>query len=139
MLAASGCRAADERRENTLRRKKAGGEIADRHAEANGGTIDFARHAHQSAFGLRDGVVAGTRFEGTGLSVAGHRGIDQPWMTLSQRSVVEAESLQRARLEVFDEDVGAFDQCVEYAPPLRLLEVEREAFLVAIDAEEVGA
>ena len=53
--------------------------------------------------------------------------------------MVEAESLQRARLEVFDEDVGTFDQGVEYAPALGLFEVEREAFLVAIDAEEVGA
>ena len=69
MLAASGCCATDERRENTLRRKQAGGQIADRHPKPDWRTIDFTRHAHQAAFGLRDGVVAGTRFEGTGLSV----------------------------------------------------------------------
>ena len=116
MLTASGGGATDERCENALGRKQARGEIADRHAESDRRTIHFTRHAHQAAFGLRDGVVAGTGLEGTGLSVTRDRGVDQTWVTFRQRGVVETEAVQRARFEIFDKNVGAFDQRIEYAP-----------------------
>src|ERR1017187_3418457 len=60
-------------------------------------------------------------------------------MRRGQRLIVQPELLEDARPEVLDHDVSLGDQAVEQAPPFRGLEIERDAFLVAVDAQEVHA
>src|SRR5690349_7699116 len=60
-------------------------------------------------------------------------------MPLGYRRVSKPETVHRARAEVFDENVGARDKRVEDRAAARMLEVERDAFFVAVDAEEIGA
>src|SRR5581483_1274548 len=56
-----------------------------------------------------------------------------------QRRVVEAELRQRAGTKVLDDDVASGNESVEDRTSFRRLEVERDAFLVAVDAEKVRA
>src|SRR5689334_3893223 len=56
-----------------------------------------------------------------------------------ERAVVESELLQRSRTEVLDEDVRLGGQAIERCAPVRMFEIERDAFLVAVDAQEVRA
>src|SRR5262245_32583140 len=51
----------------------------------------------------------------------------------------EALPFERARAKVLDEDVGVRDEPIEHGAPVRMLEVERDALLVAIDAQVVRA
>ena len=60
-------------------------------------------------------------------------------MPRRERLVVESELRQRPGTEVLDHDVGLRDQALEHRAALRLLEVERHAFLVAVDAQEIRA
>ena len=60
-------------------------------------------------------------------------------MPRSERVVIEAELRQRSRTEVLDDHVALRDQLLEQPPSLRVLEVDGDAFLVAIDAQEVRA
>jgi len=73
------------------------------------------------------------------LAEAGDRAEDEPWMLRGERRVVEAEPRHRTRAEVLDNDVGLVDQLAENSPAFGGLEVEREAFFVAVDTEEVRA
>ena len=60
-------------------------------------------------------------------------------MTRCQGSIIEAEFAERPRPEILDQDVGAGHQTIENRAALGMFEVERDAFLVAIDAQEVRA
>jgi len=60
-------------------------------------------------------------------------------MPRSERLVIQPELGQRSRTKVLDDHIALDDQLLEQATPLRVLEVDGDAFLVAIDAEEVRA
>jgi hypothetical protein len=60
-------------------------------------------------------------------------------MTRVHRVPAKAGARNRPRPEVFDKHVRSRDQSLEDVTPLRRLEVDGNAFLVAVDAEEIGA
>ena len=70
----------------------------------------IARDAHQPAFRLHHGVVSGLGCLRAGLPESGDRCVDQLRLRVLQRRVVEAEPGQRARPEVFDDDVGLVER-----------------------------
>ena len=76
---------------------------------------------------------------GAGLTVSGNRAIDQPRERRRQRRIVEPVAGQRAGPEVLHQDVGASDERIEHTTALGMLEVERHALFVSIDAEKVSA
>ncbi len=131
--------AREERGHHALRREHAGHDVRDGHAQPIGRAVAVAGDAHQAAFSLNHRVVAGFVASRAGLSVAGDRGVHQAWMPRVHRLPAEARAIHRAGLEVFDQHIGLGQQPVEHGPPLRVLEIDRHALLVAIDAEEVGA
>lgn len=55
------------------------------------------------------------------------------------RLVVERHPRECPELEVFDNEIGFGEERVEERSPLGMLEVESDAFLVAIDAQKVRA
>ena len=55
----------------------------------------------------------------------------------AQRLVSETQLVERARSKVLDENVCPRNQLVQQSSALRVLEVQREAFLVSVDAQEV--
>src|SRR5262245_24821707 len=56
-----------------------------------------------------------------------------------ERRIVESDFRQRPRPKILDDHVSFRDQPIEYLASARGFEIERHAFLVAVDAEEVGA
>jgi len=57
-------------------------------------------------------------------------------MCTGEHVVADAESVERADPEVLDDHVGRGDQRAEGGRPRRRLQIERDAPLVAIEAEE---
>src|SRR4029079_11534569 len=74
-----------------------------------------------------------------GLAEPGDRAVDDAGMRRRERVIPEPEALHRAGSEVLDDHVGARDERVEDSPRARVLQIERDALLVAVDAEEIGA
>ena len=56
-----------------------------------------------------------------------------------ERLIVQADLAERAGTKILHEDVALLDDSIEQRAAVGLLEIERDAFLVPIDAEEVGA
>ncbi len=64
--------------------------------------------------------------------------MDQARKAFRQRVVAETPLFHRSRLEVLDQDVGAFQQAQQHRLTLRLADVERDRALVAVDADEIA-
>ena len=60
-------------------------------------------------------------------------------MRWCERRVIETELRQRVRTKVLHHHVGAIDETIDERAPVRMLEIERDAFLVPVDAQEIGA
>src|SRR5262249_41598368 len=76
---------------------------------------------------------------GTRLPIAGDRAVDDPGIDPGDRLVVEAEPRHHAWAELLDQHVRARDQRIEPRPFDRILEVERDALLAAIEPREACA
>src|SRR4051812_45771830 len=61
----------------------------------------------------------------------------QSWKFLAQAIVADAPFVQRARLEIFDQDVGALQHLEQDLAAASRGEVEPDRALVAVDADEV--
>ena len=72
------------------------------------------------------------------MAEARGRGVDQLGILRVQRLPAVAQLLHRAGPEVLDHDVGLLEQLLEDLAVGVVLEVERDAFLAAIDRGEVG-
>ena len=113
--------------------------VGDRHAQPVTGAIGIPGDAHQPAFGLHHRVVPGFVAARTGLAIAGDRGVDQAGTAAVHGVPAETGPLERAGPEVLHQHVGLLDQLLEHRAPRGRLVVERDAFLVAVDAQEVRA
>ena len=76
---------------------------------------------------------------GAVLAEAGDAAVDDALVDLLQRLVVDAEPVLHVGPEVLDHDVGLLDQPQERGAARRVLQVERDAALVAVQVLEVGA
>src|SRR6185369_15880085 len=119
--------------ENRIERRGAGGDVVHRDADLSRPAIGLARHAHDAAHALRDDVEAAFLPVGAGLAEAGNRRIDDARVDFLDRLVVDAELFGDARPEILDDDVGRGGEFHKYFLALRLLHVERDALLVAIE------
>ena len=131
--------AGQERQQHPLRGERAGDDIANRDAEAIRWAISRAGDAHQAALGLNHRVVAGFLPSRSRLTEARDGTVDQRPVSLRERGVIEAHPGQRSRPEVLDEHVALRDEPIENGAPVRRLEVQGDAFLVAVDAEKIRA
>ena len=99
----------------------------------------LARQAHGPAHGLERQVERRPFPVRPVLAEGRDRADDQPWIEPAQDLGRTAEAGHHARTEVLPDDVGHATEIVEDLPPLRRLEVHRDALLVPVDREEVGA
>src|SRR6185437_16318083 len=65
--------------------------------------------------------------------------IDQAWVDLLQALIVDLEAEFDVRAKVLDHDVGILRQPVQHLETFGILEVERDAALVAVEVLEIGA
>src|SRR6185437_16778389 len=87
---------------------------------------------------LQDRIIAGKAAKRTVLAETGDAAMDQRRKALRQRVVADAPFLHRARLEILDQDVGAFQQAEQNSAAFRFADVERYGALVAVDADKVA-
>ena len=136
--AAAGDAALDQRAERGDRGEHAAHDVVDAGAGAqriagpSGHVREAAHHLHDLV--ERRAVVVGPGQE----SLVAH--VDEPRVRLRQRRVVEAVLDHRARLEVLDDDVGARRDPPRDGRAVGMMQVGRDALLVAVEhREEAGA
>ena len=138
MLALFGFLTLKERDQDTERGEHPGGEIGDRDAGADRSLSRQAGDRHQPAHALGNLVEAGPIGVGTVLAEPRNAGIDQAWIDLRQRLVIDAEALLYVGTEVLDHDIGFLHHSLERRQPFGRFEVERHAALVAMQVLKVG-
>ena len=113
--------------------------IRHRTAGAHRAAARLAGDRHQPAHAL--GHLVETRALGIGaaLAEAGNAGEDDLLVDLFQRLVIDAETVLDVGPVVLGDDVGFFDELHENLQAVRILQVQREAALVAVQVLEVGA
>ncbi len=138
VLAGAAALARKQCQQDALHRHQPGHQVGNGHAHPERRAVLRPGDAHQATLGLQHRVV--TRFvpPGAGLAEARDGAVNQPRPLRPERLIVEAGPCEGARTKVLDQDVGAVDQPAEQRPALSRLEVERDALLVAVDAEEIG-
>ncbi len=121
-----------------VRRVQAGQQVDDGHAQLHRRAVGLPRDAHQAPRRLHGEVVARPRSQGAHRPVARDAAVDERRIEGVQRVVVDAPGGGSALAVVLDQDVGAGRQAVQGGPALRLLQVEHQASLVAVDRQVVG-
>ena len=124
--------------EDAVREGGAGQHVGDGEAEGHRPLIVVAVEPHDAGARLRQKVLTGPLDPRALVAVAGDRGIDDAGIDRPDRGVVEPEALDDAGPEILQHDVGLADQLSERGEVGRVLEVEREAFLGAVDGVEDG-
>src|SRR5262249_47580227 len=123
---------ADVRAEDAVERGYAARDVVHRDADLGRPPAGVAGHHHDAGHALGDDVEAAFPAVRTGLSEAGHRGVDDAGIGLAYRRVIYAELAGHAGAEILGDDVGLRGQLEENLLAARILHVEREAFLVAV-------
>ena len=139
VLALARLPAADHGAQDGVGGKQGGAQVGKGNAGFHGRAAGLAHHAHGAAAGLGDQVQAGAHGPGAGLAEARDAGIDQARVDGLQRGVVDLQPRSHAGAIVLDEHVGAAHQFVEGFKPLRVLQVDLDAALVAVQREEAAA
>jgi hypothetical protein len=125
-----------ERGEDADHAVHAGAGVADRGPEIRGRAIGRSGDAHGAAHRLGDRLVALVVAVGTVRAEALDAGEDQARVDLAQHGVAEAQPLDDARAEILQEHVRRLQQGAEDLLAPRLLQIQREAALVAVEGEE---
>jgi hypothetical protein len=114
-------------------------QVVDRDADAHRAAAGLAGDAHQPAHALGDLVHAAALGVRAGLPEAGDGGVDQPWVDLLQVVVGDLQPVLDLHPHVLDHHVGGGGQLEEGRVPVRVLEVERDGALVAVQVDAVEA
>src|SRR5207302_7898795 len=88
---------------------------------------------------LRHDVEGRLVAERAGEAKSADRAIDEARVERRQLVVAEAEAVHHPRAVVFDEDVGPGNEATQEIGAFLLLQIDDQAFLVAVDAEEIMA
>ena len=98
-----------------------------------GGDPGRADHAERAADADVVDVVPDEAGVRAGLAVAAERAVDEAGVAGADGVVVDAEALDDARTEAFDDDVGVLGELEEGFLGARVLEVEADRALVAVE------
>jgi hypothetical protein len=131
-------RARKKRREDRLVGVHAGGDVADRDADARG-RLGPAGDGGEPRLGLHQHVVGLARGVGAVLAVAGDRADHEPRMRAPQLFKRKAELGDGAGLEVLHEHVGLGEHGVEQRLVIGAREIEHHRLLAAVEPDEIRA
>ncbi len=126
-----------ERARDAGREEEAGGDVADRHADARGRAVGMAREAHEAAHRLRNQVEGGSLAHRARVPEPRRNGVDERRPARVQRRPPVAEALEHARPEVLDQHVGPREQRLERRPVGVALQVERDRLFPVVERREV--
>ena len=123
--------------ENAQCGEDAGGDVGQRRAAFHRRPVGpFTGEAHDPAHGLGHQIEAAAMLVGAGASKTRQRAVDQRGMVPGDVGVTEAELVHDAGAEILHQHVRRSDQAPQYPGAARLLEVERDALLVAVHHQE---
>ena len=138
-LAFAGALPMQQREQNPLPEKHAGGGVGDRDADTHRRPARFAGDRHQPAHALHDLIDARTIAVWPVLAEAGDAREDDARVDLSQLRVIDAEARLHVGAKVLHHDVGARDQPTKQCRAVGVLQVDAHAALVAMQVLVVGA
>ena len=131
--------ALDDRGQHAHRREEPGAEVGHGQPHAQRPAARLAGDAHGAAHRL-DGDVEGTPARvGACLPVGRDRAVHDVRPHGAHRLVVEAQALDHAGPEVFHADVARASQVEHHLAAVRLLHIDHDSPLVAVDGQEVVA
>ena len=136
-LPASGLLSGVERGQDAERRVHAGRDVGDRDAAADTRAAGFPGYADQAALRLDHEVERRPVAVGTVLSEARNRTINDAGMPGACARVVDAELLDRPDPKILQHDVGVLEETKEEVLALRMFEIDLDAALVPVQADEV--
>ena len=132
-LPLAGVGALEQRARNAERGGGARKHVADGEAGARRPGLFVTGDRHDAGHRLDLAVIAGGRSFRAGLAEAGDGAIDQPRIDRRQRLIADAELVHHAGPEILHHHVGLGGEPLDDRDRLRLLQVERQAALVAVD------
>ncbi len=128
-----------QRGENGHRPENPAAHIAKRDAELHRHVAALAIDAERPGQRLRHDVEGRLVAEGPGEAKPADRAIDEARVERGERRVAEAEAVHHAGAVVFHENVGPRYEAAQDVGAGRLAQVDDQALLVAVDAEEIMA
>ena len=138
VLAAPGQLARVQRRQNGDGTEEPAGKVAHGHTGANGRAAGLAGNRHAAAVALGHHVEGSAVAVGTLFAEAGYAAGDDAGVDRSERRVVDAEPLGHGGTKIVDDDIRLGGEFVKEGAPSRLLQVDADALLVAVQRAEVG-
>jgi hypothetical protein len=111
-------------------------DVGDRIAGLGRRASGFAGDGHQARKALRDQIEAAFVGVGAVAAVARHRTVDQAGVDFLEGVVAQAQPFERAAAVVFGQDVGLLHHGQQDLASLRMLQVEGDAALVAVQDHE---
>jgi hypothetical protein len=123
-------------RQDAGHRQDAGVDVGDRVAGLGGRASGFAGDGHQAGKALRDQVEAAFVRIRAVTAVSGHRAVDQAGVDFLEDVVAQPQPFQGAAAVVLGQDVGLLHHGQQDLASLRMLQVEGDAALVAVQDHE---
>ncbi len=125
-------------REDAVGGEEAADHVDERRADLQRPPVGLAGDRHEPAHRLQQQVVAGQRRGPLARAEGADRAVHDAGVGARDLVVAEAEAVAGARPEGLDDDVGADAQLARERHVGRVLEVERDRALVAVEAQVVG-
>ena len=116
-----------------------GEEVHQRETHPLRQAVGFAGQVHQPAVGLNDQVIARHIGHGAGAPVAGNGAVDYAGIDGADFVVTQAHAFKGPGAETLDHHVRIGGHLANQLDALRLLEVDGDAALVAVEGYELGA
>ena len=113
--------------------------IPQRNAQLFRRGVRGAVHAYDAAQGLGNDVEGGLVPQRPMSAEAADGAINQPWIELRQLFVAQSQGIHDAGPVVFHQHVGLAGEIHYRLHPFGFLEVEHQAFLVAVERNEIMA
>jgi hypothetical protein len=131
--------ALEQRRQNAERGEQAPTDIGDRAADAHRAAARLPGDRHDAGQALRDLIESGALAIRAVLSETGNARQHDSRIDLAQRLVVDAQPILHVGAEILDDDIRVLHEPEKNLAPLRVLEVQRDRALVAMQVLEVRA
>ena len=138
-LPLAGTLALEQREQDPEREVEARRQVRHRHAGAHRPLAGQPGDRHEPGQPLRDLIEARALRVRAFLAEARDAAVHDARVLLRDRLVVDAQAVLHVGAEVLDHDVRAAREPHEQLPPARLLQIQREAALVAVQVLEVEA
>ena len=138
-LADAGVFAMQQRQQDALAEKHAGGGIRDRHAHAHGATPWLAGNRHETTGALHDLVNTRPTRIWSALSEAGNARQDDRWVDCVELFVLDAEATLHIGAKVLHHDVGFRDEKTKQRDTVLVFQIDTQTTFIAMQILIVGS